>query len=197
MDLVVYLQLVFLCVVNIIFTFSGIILNTLVIVSIWESSQLRKKLCHFMIMVLSCFDFVSVVTNYPGILVFLISWLRKDYDLLHKMGMYLDFVSIFIPFSFYVLFVMIVEQYLGAYHVIFHRTSVTRRRLLTVLTILLILHTILHVISTNDMIICRTLVAIFFITVVFPPLVYLNFKLSKISRDMRRRNATPSKKGWR
>ena len=42
-----YIQLIFLCVVNIIFTFSGIVSNTLAIVSIWKSSQLRKKIMPF------------------------------------------------------------------------------------------------------------------------------------------------------
>ena len=68
--------------------------STLVIASFWKSSQLRKKLCHFMIMVLLC-----VLTNYPGILLYLVSWLRKDYDWLRKMAIYLTFVSRFLGFS--------------------------------------------------------------------------------------------------
>ena len=77
MDLNVYIQLIFLCVVNIIFAFSGLILNKLVIVSFLKSSQLRKKLCHFMIMVLSCSDLVAVITNHPGLMLFIIAWLRE------------------------------------------------------------------------------------------------------------------------
>ena len=38
-------------------------------------------------MLLSCFDLVAVITNYPGILFFLISWLKEDYDLLHTWWM--------------------------------------------------------------------------------------------------------------
>ena len=190
MDLNVYIQLIFLFVVNIIFTFSGIISNTLVIISIWKSSQLRKKLCHFLIMVLSCFDLLAAVTNEPGILIYLISWLGQDYDLLPTWQMYLDFVVVFLAFSFYALFVMIIERYLGAYYPISHRTSVTRRRLLTLLGILLIFHITLHVISTNDMIISRPFAYVIFIGVLFPPLVYLNFKLFKISSEMRRKKAT-------
>ena len=49
MDLTVYIQLIFLSIVNIIFTFSGIVSNTLVILSFWKSSKLRKKLFYFMI----------------------------------------------------------------------------------------------------------------------------------------------------
>ena len=111
MDLNVYIQLIFLCVVNIFFTFSGIVLNTLVIVTFWKSSQLRKNLFHFMIMVLSCFDLVAVVTNHPGILIYLISWLREDHNLLAKTRKYLHLASIFLTYSALALFVMSIERY--------------------------------------------------------------------------------------
>ena len=190
MDLSVYIQLISLCVVNIIFTFAGAVLNTLVIASFWKSSQLRKKLCHFMVMVLSCSDFVAVITNHQGLLLLLISWLREDYDSVFAWRTYLDFVTVFLGSSFYALLVMSIERYLGTYYPIFHRTSVTRRRLLALLTIILIFHTTLHVISNNDMIIPRTLVVTIFVIAVLPSLVYLNFKLFQIFREVRRRRAT-------
>ena len=189
-----YIQLIFLCVVNIIFAFSGIVLNTLVIVSIWKSSQLRKKLCHFMIMMLSCFDLVSVVTNHSALLVFLISCLREDCDLLITWMIYMDFVAIFLGFSFDVLLVMSIERYLGAYYPIFHHTSVTRRRLLILLAILLISNATFDVICANSVIISRTLSIMIYIIAVFPPLLYLNFKLFKISREVRRRSTTSPEK---
>ena len=194
MDLNVYIHLIFLCVVNIIFTFSGIVSNTLVIVSFWKSSQLRKKLCHLIIMVLSCFDLVAVVTNNVGILVYIFSWLSEDYDLLPEIATYLHISSVSLAFSFCVLLVMSIERYLGAYYPIFHRTSVTRRRLLTLLAILLIFQTIMWVISGNDMIISRALLVLIFVVAMFPPLLYLNFKLLKISREVRRRKATSPEK---
>ena len=194
MDLNIFIQLIFLCVVNIIFTFSGIVLNTLVIVSFWKSSQLRKKLCYFMIMVLSCFDFLTVVTNHSAILIYLISWLKEDYKLMFSWTVYLNFVTVFYGFSFHVLLVMSIERYLGAYYPIFHRTSVTRRRLLTLLAILLIFHTTFYLMSTNNMIISWTVASIIFLIIVFPPLLYLNFKLFKISREVRRRNVTSPEK---
>ena len=195
MDLAVCIQLIFLCVVNTIFTFPGIFLNTLVIASICTSSQLRKKLCHFMIMLLSCFDLVAVVTNYPGILVYLISWLREDYHLLLKMNILLKCVVVFLGFSVDVLLVMSIERYLGVCYPIFHHTSVTRRRLLALLAILLVFHTTLHVISINDMIISRALVLIISFIVAFLPLLYINFKLFKISREVRqRKQKSPGKR---
>ena len=194
MDLNVYIQLILLCVVNIIFTFSGIISNTLVIVSTWKSSQLRKKLCHFMIMVLSSFDLVAVITNQPGILLYLILWLREDYDSLSIWWTYLELVLVFLGFSFSALLVMSIERYMGAYYPIFHRTSVTRRRLITFLAILLNFQITLHVISANDIIIPRPLSITIFSSAIFPPLLYVNIKLFKISKEVRRRNATSPEK---
>ena len=194
MDITVNIHLIFLCVVNIIFTFSGIVSNTLVIASIWKSSQLQKKLCHFMVMLLSCFDLVAVATNSLGTLVYLISWLREDYHLLPACWLYLDCVGVFFAFSLLALIVMSFERYLRAYYPIFHRTSVTRRRLLTLLAILLIFQTTLHVISTHDMIISRTFVSVIYMIAVFLPLVFLNFKLFRISREVRRRKAISPEK---
>ena len=55
----------FLCIINIIFMVAGIFLNSVVIISLWRSSQLRKKLCYFMILVLSCFDLAVVTITHP------------------------------------------------------------------------------------------------------------------------------------
>ena len=195
MDLAIYINLILLCVVSIIFAFSGVVFNTLVIVSFWKSSQLRKKLCHFMIMVLSCFDLISVVTNHSTALFYLISWLMEDYDLLVNSTLYVDFITIFYAYSFFALLVMSFERYLAAYYPIFHRTSVTsRRRLLALLSIILIIYSTLYVISTNDMIISRNVVRMIFIFASSPPLLYLNFKLFKISRDLRRTKISPGKR---
>ena len=189
MDSNVYIQLIFLCVVNVIFTFSGIVLNTLVIASFWKSSQLRNKLCHFMIMLLSCFDLVAVVTNYPVLLLYLISWLAEDYDLLPKRKVYLYFGQVFLAFSMLVLLVMNIEQYLGAYYPIFHRTSVTRRRLLILLAILVIPSTTLNIICVNDLIISLPVASIICMALFLPPFTFVNFKLLIIAIKVRRRRA--------
>jgi hypothetical protein len=44
-----------LCTVNVLFAFAGIILNSIVIISFLKS-QLRRKICYFMILILACFD---------------------------------------------------------------------------------------------------------------------------------------------
>ena len=197
MDLNVYIQLIFLCVVNIIFTFSGTVSNTLVIASIWKSSQLRKKLCHFMIMVLSCFDLVAVVTNYPGILLFLIAWLREDYDLFVKIiPIYMNISAIFLVFSLLALLVMNVERYLGAYYPIFHHTSVTRRKLITLLTILSMPSAVMYIISRYIFVDVKyPIYVIIFMVLFVPPFIFVNFKLFAIARKLHRQRAvSPGKK---
>jgi hypothetical protein len=186
------IQLIFLCVVNVTFTFSGIILNTLVIVCLLKSSRLRKKLCNFMILVLSCLDLVTVITSHPVLVLQLVLWLNERHDLAAKMNIYLHFTCVFLGFSLLALLVMNIERYLGVYYPIFHRTSVTRRRLLTLLAILFILPTKLIILSTNDLVISFPVALIIFIAIVYPPLVYINYKLFKISRKVRRNNIMSS-----
>ena len=192
MDFNVFMQAIFLCVVNIIFTFSGIVLNTLVIASFWKSSQLRKKLCHFMIMVLSCSDLVAVVTINPGMLLYPISWLKDDHYFLPATTVYVLSSSVFLSFSFCALLVMSIERYLGAYYPFFHRTSVTRRRLLTFLAILLMVTAVMYVISANDLVIRGRVSFIILLALFFPPFMFVNFKLFIIARKIKREQAVSS-----
>ena len=194
MDLFVYIQLLILCVLNTIFTFSGIVLNILVIACFWKSSQLRRKLCHFMIMVLSCFDLVTVATNHPGLFLFLISWLTEAHGLFSKMRMYLHFADAFLGFSFFTLLVMNIERYLGTYYPIYHHTSVTRRKLVTIVAMLLIFQITLTAISVNNWLISYTAHLIIFVVIIFPTFAFINFKLFSISRNARRMKSRLSEK---
>ena len=189
MDLNVYIQLIFLCVVNVMFFFAGIVLNTLVIVSFWKSSaDRRKKICYFMIMMLSCFDCLVVITKHPLGILRLVFWLNGMYDLLAIIQTGEQYATLFIGFSVIALLVLSFERYLGAYYPFFHRTSVTRHRLLTLLAVLCILPIILFMISLNDLVISFSVGLIIFFAIVFPPIIFLNYKLFKISRKVRRDN---------
>ena len=122
----VYIPLIFLCVVNIIFTFSGIVLNTLVIVNVWKSSQLRKKLCLFHYDGVVVFRFgrsPNESSSNPTLYYLLIK--GGLYDLLSKMKIYLYLTSVLLAFSFVTLIVISIERYLdlGAYFPIFHQAS--------------------------------------------------------------------------
>ena len=132
-----------------------------------------------MIIVLSCFDLFAVVTNHSGMLFHIISWLRGicNCSFTEWMGIYVDISGTFLILSHLALLVMTdTERYLGAYHPIFHRTSVTRRRLLTLLAILLFPITVLRIISRNSLAISGAMLLLIFLALFLPPFIFVNFK---------------------
>ena len=119
---------------NVFFFFSGICLNSLVILRFWRSVPLiRKKLCYFMIMLLSCFDLLAVLTNNP--LTALTAMLRLTGKL--DVNARWPHISVrstcaFLVFSYFALLVMNVDRYLATSYPIFHGTSVTKEDFLVV-----------------------------------------------------------------
>ena len=185
MDFIYSVNLIVIFVVNILFFFSGICLNSLVIVSFWRSVQLRKKLCYFTIMVLSCCDLLAVLTNHPftGLVAMLC--------LTEKINVYPAWLVIIhvlsnmsIGFSLVALLVMNFDRYLATRYPIFHRTSVTKGRLLTLFTFAAIIEITLTVTPLND-----TLLIICIIFV--PPMLFINYKLFMVARKTRRNKGIP------
>ena len=187
MELSIYLQLIVLITLNIISFISGAVLNTMVIIIIMKSSHLRKKLSSFMVLVLSCFDLLAVLT-YTTLLMNLITWLTENYDLLTRLEFYRRLQRPFSGFSLLALVVMCFERYLGAAYPVFHRTSVTRRRILICLSILHLFPITLMILSINDLAFSAAAGLGIFIVVVVPPFIFVNYKLFKISKKMRRKN---------
>ena len=59
-----YINFVICCLVNALLTCSTITLNSLTVLAYWKSSQLRKKTCYFLVMLLSLSDLaVGVLSN--------------------------------------------------------------------------------------------------------------------------------------
>jgi hypothetical protein len=79
-------SVVFLCIINVIFMVVGIFLNSVVIISLWRSSQLRKKPCYFMILVLSCFDLAVVTISHPLLIVSTIYFSQGEIDKINTRG---------------------------------------------------------------------------------------------------------------
>ena len=194
MDLKLFINLLLSCVLNIIFFFSGVVLNTLVILTILKSTPFRKKLCHFMIMVLSCCDLLTVITNILGLILYLIAWLTENHDLYTTVIIYIDLNKLSAGLSMSTLMVMCIERYLGVYHPFSHKKSVTRHKLLTLLAILIILPATLIIVSTNDLVLSRPIALGIFMVAFVPLFIFFNYKLLKISRKMRRENTTPTEK---
>ena len=181
------INLIFIFAVNVFFFFSGICLNSLVILSFWRSVQLRKKLCYFMIMVLSCCDLLAVLTNSPLMALIAMSWLTGKLDVNARWAhISLRSTIIFFAFSLFALLVMNFDRYLATSYPIFHRTSVTKRRLLTLLAILNILGVILRAMSSNDFVISSQVHMLTFCILLIPAMLFINYKLFQVVRKSRR-----------
>ena len=91
-----------------------------------------------------------------------------------------------IGISMMALLVMSMERYIGTYYPFFHRTSLTRRRLLTVLAVFSLVPIILHSISVNGWITSFAVALGIFCLILLPPFLFFNYKLFMISRKVRR-----------
>ena len=189
MELFHFINLVFIFAVNVLFFFSGICLNSLVILSFQRSVQLRKKLCHFMTMVLSSCDLLVVLTSHPlmalNAILFFTGKLDVVTDLVIISG---RFSTVFLGFSLLALLVMNFDRYLATYYPVFHRTSVTKGRLLTLLAILITVDVTLVLISFNDFVIPFQVALLLYIITIFSAMLFINYKLFAVARKSRRNN---------
>ena len=136
MNYYILLNAICLFIVNLFFLFAGTCLNIVVVLSIWKSSQLRKKLCYFMILILSFIDFVVVISIHPVLIIECIIWYLKDANILgDEFDPFIFVGGIFLGSSELVLFTMTVERYVGLKRPLFHKTSVTKRRIIIFMSI--------------------------------------------------------------
>jgi hypothetical protein len=96
------------------------------------------------------------------------------------------FSVVFVGFSLLALLVMNFDRYLATYYPIFHRTSVTKGRLLTLLAILFTVEVTLLLISFNDFVITYQVGLLTFFIIIFLPMLFINYKLFTIARKSRR-----------
>ena len=187
MESIYFINLIFIFAVNVFFFFSGICLNSLVILSFWRSVQLRKKLCYFMIMVLSCCDLLAVLTNNSLTALMTMLWLTGKLDVNIRWP-YISFrlTSTFLIFSLFAVLVMNFDRYLATSYPIFHRTSVTKGRLLTLLAIMAIVQITLAVMSAYDFVISHQVHILILCIFLIPPMLFINYKLFLVVRKSRR-----------
>ena len=186
-----FINLIFIFALNVLFFFSGICLNSAVILSFRRSVQLRKKLCYFMIMLLSCCDLLAVLTSHPLTALITMLFLTEEWDAYHGWAViFRRFTGVFVGFSLLALLVMNFDRYLATSYPIFHRTSVTKGKLLTILAILVTMGlTIVVLISFNDFVfISHGVPVLIFIIIIFPPMLFMNYKMFAIARKSRRNN---------
>ena len=188
--------MIFLFITNALFLFSGICLNSCVILSFWRSEQLRRKTCHFTVMVLSCFDLLAILTNHPLMAVIAMLWLTGN---LNEWPSWVDAsinqTNLFLGFSLLALLVMNFDRYLAASFPIFHRAKVTKARILILLALLIIVEVTLDVISLNGLVLSYQNGLLVFLGFIVPPMLFMNAKLLAIVRKRRKsRQVQPSKK---
>ena len=192
MELSCFINLTYIFALNVLFFFSGICVNSLVILSFWRSVQLRKKLCYFMIMVLSCCDLLAVLTNHPLLAFTAMLWLTGKLDEYRGwVSISFDLADFSLAFSLLALVVMNFDQYLATHYPIKHRTSVTKRKLLTLLGIQIVIIETLAILYLNRFI-SQEVYAMVFYTIVIPPMMFFNYKLFKIARKSRKNKGMSS-----
>ena len=114
------------------------------------------------------------------------SWLTEKLDVNARWAhISLGWTIIFLAFSLLPLLVMNFDRYLATSYPIFHRTSVTKGRLLTLLAILIIVEITLAVMTVNDFISDQVHILIIFILFV-PAMLFINYKLFLVVRKSRK-----------
>ena len=187
MELIYFANLIFIFVVNILFFFSGICLNSLVIISFWRSGQLRRKLCYFTIMLLSCCDFFAVLANHPLTAFAAMLWLTEKINVYPGwIVMFNELSNMLLGFSLVALFVMNVDRYLATHYPFFHQTSVTKGRLLILFTIAAFIQLALGTMSIHHLVISYQAGLLIFCGIIIPPMLFINYKLFMIARKKRR-----------
>ena len=128
MDPNTFVNALFLCLVNVAFMVAGIILNAVVIISLWRSSQIRKKLCYFMILILCCFDMAAVAIIHPVLILSTILWSMEIYHVeIYYTRIYTNIILG--GFSMFALLTLTIERFLTLTYPFLHQTGVTKRRL--------------------------------------------------------------------
>ena len=162
----------------------GIFLNSVVIISLWRSRQLRNKPCYFMILVLSCFDLAVVTITHPLLISSTIYFPREEIKRIWENGR-TSIAFILNGFSMTALFTLNVERFLAITCPFFHQASVTKTRLLCFLaflsTIIVCLAPLIYL-NTKTVIFVNIFAAVSVSLLLFL-LIYSNYKIFIIAKS--------------
>ena len=153
--------------------------------------QLRKKLCYFTIMILSCCDLLVVLTYHPVAALTTMLWLTEKITVYPGwLVICYQLLNTFFGFSLLALLVLSVDRYLATHYPIVHRTSVTKKKLLTLFAFLVIIGIALLVMSINNLVIPFEVGVLICLIIFIPPMLFINYKLFTVARKSRRNNGT-------
>ena len=149
----------------------------------------QKKLCYFTMMVLSCCDLLVVLTSHPLTVPAAMSWLTKKINVYPGwLVMSNVLLSISVGTFLFALFVINFDRYLATRYPIFHRTSVTKGKLLTLFIFLIIFGITVAAMSINDVVIPYQAGVLIFCIISTSPMFLINYRLFTIARKSRRNN---------
>ena len=175
-------NLLMLCVLNAAFMIAGIVLNSLVITILWKSSQLRKKLCYFMVLVLSSIDLTVVCLTHPVLVLSAILWSTETY-IGEGFKMTWAYVSIILgAFSMFGLLTLNTERFLSVVFPVFHRKSVTKKRVVFLLAFFMIDLVILTPVFFFAGKIIGNIIITAFLLIILLVFMYLNYKILSIAK---------------
>ena len=130
-----------------------------------------------------------VLTHHPVTALVTMLWLTE------KMNVYPWWLVIcyqlsitFLDFSLFALLVLSVDRYLATHYPIFHRTSVTKGKLLTLFSFLVIIVIALLVMTINYLVITYEVNQLIFLIIYIPPMLFINYKLFTVTRKSRKNN---------
>lgn len=180
------------CTVNAAFLIVGTFFNTIVVLCICKTSQLRKKVSYFLILVLSSSDLVAILYNHPMIMYWYLSLYMENMDFHSHYFKQFRFISAtMLGFSMLTLFTMTLERYLGLTYPLFHRKSVTKRRIFSVLVVSQILSLIPNTLSFEFHFI--ELLAVVVVGVLKILIILMNIKAFLIAKSWKERTASDKK----
>jgi hypothetical protein len=138
-------------------------------------------------MLLSCCDLLAALTNNPLMALITMLWLTGKVDGNARWTVIsFRLTGIFLGFSSLTLLVMNFDRYLATSYPIFHRTSVTKGRLLTLLAILIIVDLILKAMSAYEFVISDQVYILIVSILLIPAMLFFNYKLFLVVRKSRR-----------
>ena len=177
---------ILLCFLNTFFMLIGIILNSAVIISLWRSSQLRKKMYCFTIFVLSCFDLGVVAIVQPLLMLSTILWSMQMYSAqIETTRICMDLLLV--GSSMFALLTLNIERFLALTRPFFHQTAVTKGKLVLFLAIQIITGVALLLLGLfylKAKIYFFVLIAVFLLLLLFI-LAFLNYKMLVIVKSKR------------
>ena len=159
---------------------AGIFLNSVVIISLWRSTQLRKKICYFTIFLLSCFDLAVVAIIHPVLIWWtIVHFLDNHKELHHALSLFLS--MLFHGHSVLALLTLNLERYLALNYPFFHHKSVTKRRVLLFLAVICFFDTILTALTFKNLVINYHVVVLIKMSNFVLIFVLLTFKILNVA----------------